>query len=71
MADLIHLDARRTVPLTLTPERKAALAVVQSWLNQTPEGDAYLTHHSMDTRKFDLVDAIVAFARPTKDTKDD
>jgi hypothetical protein len=60
--NVIHIDPRRTVAIVLTPERKAALAVVQNWLNQTPEGDAYLTHHSMDSRKFDLVDAIVAFA---------
>ena len=44
----------------LTPERKEALKIVQDWLNQTRDGDAYLTAHSMDSRKFALVDAIVA-----------
>lgn len=60
--DIVHLDARRTVPLVLTPERKEALKLVQAWLNQTPEGDAYLTHHAMCSRKFALVDLIVAYA---------
>jgi hypothetical protein len=68
MGEVVHIDARRTVPTVLSSQQREALAVVQNWLNQTPDGDAFLTHHSMDTRKFDLVDLIVAYgerqARP-------
>lgn len=59
MGEVVHLDASRHLPVVMKPEEYAALKVVQDWLDQTPDGDAYLTQHSMDTRKFDLVAAIV------------
>jgi len=64
MGDVIHISPAENsrLPPVMTDMQVKALRAIQGWLDGQPDGDAYLTHHSMDTNKFELVDLMVKFA---------
>ena len=70
MGDVVHIAPAETsrVPLLMTDLERKALDAVQKWLDRQEDGAVFLTHHSMDTDKFELVGLIVGFAEANGST---